>query len=117
MFLELAHTKQPVFAQSKKLIVECYKVTNTFPTSEKYALVQQMNRAAVSVHLNIAEDCSRRSGVERKRFFEIARRSVIELDTAVGVACELGYIKPNDVNSLGQSIIGCFKQLTGMIGA
>jgi four helix bundle protein len=73
MFLELAHTKLPIFQISKKLALECYRITKSFPNEEKYAIVQQVRRAALSVHLNIAEGCSRKSFTERKRYFEIAR--------------------------------------------
>jgi four helix bundle protein len=45
-------------------------------------MVQQIRRATLSVHLNIAEGCSRKSPSERKRFFEISRGSLIEVDTA-----------------------------------
>ena len=77
MFLELAHTKLNVYQLSQELAMECYKITRTFPVDEKFAMVQQIRRAALSVHLNIAEGCSRKSKAERKRFFEIARGSVI----------------------------------------
>jgi four helix bundle protein len=77
--------------------------------------VQQIRRAATSVHLNLAEGCSRKSKDERKRFYEIARGSLIEVDTAVGIACKLGYVTPEQVNPLGQVIIKTFKLLTGMI--
>jgi len=42
--------------------------------------------AAISVHLNIAEGCSRKSPNERNRYFEIARGSVIEIDNAIGIS-------------------------------
>jgi len=82
MFLQLAHTKTPVFQESKKFILECYRITKDFPKDERFAMVQQMRRAALSVHLNIAEGCSRKSEGERKRFFEISRGSLIEVDAA-----------------------------------
>ena len=53
---------------------------------------QQIRRAALSVHLNIAEGCSRRSQAERKRFYEIARGSVVEIDTALDIAVDLKYL-------------------------
>lgn len=115
MFLQLAHTKKEVFQQSKKLTLECYRITKEFPSDEKFAMVQQIRRAALSVHLNIAEGCSRKSLTERKRFFEIARGSVIEVDTAIDIACELKYCEQKSIENLGMLIISCFKQLTGLI--
>jgi len=76
---------------SKKLVLSCYRLTNGFSTEEKFGIVSQMRRAALSVHLNIAEAASRKSGIERKRFFEIARGSVIEIDAAFDIASDLDY--------------------------
>ncbi len=52
-------------------------------------MVQQIRREALSAHLNLAEGASRKSINERKRYFEIARGSVIEVDTAIEIAFEL----------------------------
>ena len=83
MFLDLAHTKLDVFRVSREFVLLCYKETKSFPSEEKFAMVQQIRRAALSVHLNVAEGCSRKSVAERRRFYEIARGSVIEIDTAL----------------------------------
>ena len=115
MFLQLAYTKLNVFGFSKALTLECYRITIQFPNHEKFAMVQQIRRAAISVHLNIAEGCSRKSLAERKRFFEIARGSVIEIDTAFDIAQELGYTTSLDLQTLGYNIIQSFKLLSGMI--
>ena len=110
MFLQLAHTKLDIFQISKSLTLECYRNTKSFPIDEKYAMVQQIRRAALSVHLNIAEGFSRKSAIERKRYFEIARGSVIEIDTAIDIAIDLKYCLPENTNELGQSILKTFKQ-------
>ena len=115
MFLQLAHTKLNVYQFSEELAIECYRITKKFPADERFALVQQVRRAATSVHLNLAEGCSRKSQKERNRFFEIARGSLIEIDTAIGIACKLEYIKINEVQILGDTIIKTFKVLSGMI--
>lgn len=86
MFLQLAHTKLDIYKFSQELALEFYKITRLFPSDEKFTMIQQIRRAALSVHLNIAEGSSRRSEVERKRYVEIARGSVIEIDTAIGIA-------------------------------
>lgn len=115
MFLNLAHTKTNVFQQSKKFTLECYRLTKEFPADERFAMVQQIRRAALSVHLNIAEGCSRKSPAERKRFFEISRGSVIEVDTAMDIAYELNYVTVEKAQALGIHLISTFKQLTGLI--
>ena len=115
MFLQLAHTKLNAFQLSQELALECYKVTKTFPADEKFAMVQQIRRAAISVHLNIAEGCSRKSKAERARYFEIARGSVIEIDSAIGIAHKLSYVTLEQLQPLGNSIVKNFKVLSGMI--
>jgi four helix bundle protein len=105
-----------VFEESKHFVLECYRTTKTFPQEERFAMVQQIRRAALSVHLNIAEGCSRKSEQERKRFFEVSRGSIIEIDTAFDVAQALEYVTPLELAQLGKLLISTFKQLTGLIG-
>lgn len=114
MFLQLAHTKLDVFKTSRQFVLECYRATKKFPTEEKFVLVQRIRRAALSVQLNIAEGCSRKSLAERKRFFEISRGSVIETDTAFDIACSLNYCAENDLAVLGELLIKTFKILSGL---
>lgn len=80
-------------------------------------MITQIRRAALSVHLNIAEGSSRKSESERKRFCEIARGSVIEIDAALDIAVSLSYLDGITTKSLGESMIKCFKILTGLIGS
>ena len=116
MFLQLAHTKLDIFKVSKLLTLECYRITTIFPSDEKYAMVQQIRRVALSVHLNIAEGCSRKSQAERKRFFEIARGSAIEIDTAIDIAIGLKHCELYQLESLSELIVRTFKQLTALMG-
>lgn len=115
MFLQLAHTRTAIFEQFQNLALECYKVTKGFPADEKFAMVQQIRRAALSVHLNIAEGASRKSEAERKRYFEIARGSVIEIDAAIGIAFKLEYVHLSRLLLLEQYIVSCFRQLSALI--
>jgi four helix bundle protein len=116
MFLQLAHTKLDAYLFSHELAMECYRITKSFPVDEKYAMVQQIRRAALSVHLNLSEGCSRKSPKERRRYFEIARGSVIEIDSAIGIAHKLSYATAEQLQPLGNIIIKNFKILSGMIG-
>jgi four helix bundle protein len=116
MFLQLSHTKLPIYSESQKLALECYRLTKLFPADERFAMVQQIRRAALSVHLNIAEGSSRKSLAERKRFYEIARGSVIEIDAALDIAFQLMYCDMDALKILGASLVSCFKQLSGLIG-
>jgi four helix bundle protein len=115
MFLQLSHTKLNVYQSSQELILECYRLTTQFPNEEKFAMIQQIRRAALSVHLNIAEGCSRKSKLERARYFEVARGSVIEIDAAVEIAHKLNYATLEKLQPLEEAIVKTFKLLSGMI--
>lgn len=117
MFLILNHQKLEVYASSRAFVLECCRLTKSLPADEKFGMISQIRRAALSAHLNIAEGSSRKSGVERKRYYEIARGSVIEMDAALDIANDLEYIKTIDTTKLSQSMITCFKLLTGLIQA
>ena len=117
MFLKLSHTRLDIFSASRELVLHLYKITRTFPTEEKYALIQQIRRAAVSVHLNIAEGFSKKSAAERKRFFEISRGSLIEIDTALDIAIELDYTKEETLAPEAEKMIRCFQMLSKMISS
>jgi four helix bundle protein len=117
MFLQLSLTKMDVFQASKSFVLECYKITKVFLPEEKFAMVQQIRRAALSVHLNSAEGCSRKSVGERKRFFEVSRGSVIEIDTAIDIATELDYCTTDQLQVLGEKLVKTFKQFRGLIGS
>lgn len=115
MFLQLAHTKLEVYRFSQDLALECYKITKKFTADERFTLVQQIRRAAISVHLNLSEGSSRKSQQERNRYYEIARGSVIEIDSAIRIAFKLEYVSKDELKQLGDSIIKTFKLISGLI--
>jgi four helix bundle protein len=115
MFLQLKHTELDVFVVSKSFVLSCYKAIKSFPTEEKFALTQQIRRAALSVHLNVAEGCSRKSAAERKRFYEVARGSAIEIDAALDIAAALGYTSKEALIELGGLLIRSFQLISKMI--
>ncbi|MGZ3846274.1 MAG: four helix bundle protein, partial [Flavisolibacter sp.] len=113
MFLKLNHQKLDVYQASRSFVLECYKLSKTLPPEEKFGMVPQIRRAALSVHLNVAEGCSRISRAERKRYYEIAGGSVIEIDAASDIANALNYLKIDETEVLGLQMVKCFKLLTG----
>src|SRR6195256_2197341 len=100
MFLKLNHQKLDVYIFSQAFVLECYKLSKYLPGSEKFGMISQVRRAALSVHLNIAEGASRKSEIERKRFYEISRSSIVEIDAALDIANGLEYLKNYDPSKL-----------------
>ena len=72
-----------------EIAIKTYRVTATFPEEDKYAIVQQMNKAGVSIPSNIAEGSSRKSEKDYSRFIEIALDSTFELETQIVIAEQL----------------------------
>ena len=115
MFLTLNHQKLEIYSTSRQFVLECYKLTKLLPVDEKFSMVTQIRRAALSVHLNIAEGASRKSDAEMKRFFEISRGSIIEIDAAIDIANDLDYLVNYDIENLGTKMILYFRLLTVLI--
>ncbi len=117
MFLQLNHQKLDLYKFSRSFVLECYKLSKQLPADEKFGMISQIRRAALSVHLNIAEGASRKSEIERKRYFEVSRGSVVEIDAAIDIAYELNYLKNIPIDILGEAMVRCFKMLTAMINS
>jgi four helix bundle protein len=90
--------------ESYALCLRIYAVTKNFPSEEKFALVNQMRRAASSVPINIAEGNTKSSKKDRARFFEISLSSLNELDCECLLARDLGYLPEEDFVELNDRI-------------
>ena len=115
MFIQLKHKSLDVYGAVRELATELYKVSLMLPSEERFNLVQQIRRTALPVKLNLAEGCSRRSETERKRYFEVSRGSVIEIDAALETAVDLNYFKITDLQKTGELLNKCFAMLSKMI--
>jgi four helix bundle protein len=81
-----------VWKQAHGHALEIYRATRLFPNEERYGLVAQMRRAAVSIVSNIAEGAGRQSDREHSRFLRIARGSVHEVQCQLLLSRDLGYM-------------------------
>src|SRR3984957_11747382 len=81
-----------------------YKLTAGFPSEEKFGLVSQMRRAAVSVPSNSAEGQARHTTKEFIQFVSHAEGSLAELDTQLRLGIELGYCPNGDAVQIGALI-------------
>ena len=82
------------------LVTEIYRVTQEFPKAELYGLTAQLRRAAVSVPSNIAEGQARKSYADFQRFLRNARGSMVEVETQLLIARNLGYLEEPAVRTL-----------------
>lgn len=76
-----------VWQKTMEIGVATYELTKLLPSEERFGLISQMNRAAVSISSNIAEGGSRSSDKDFGRFLEIALGSTFELESQI-VLCE-----------------------------
>lgn len=74
------------------LVTAVYETTREFPQQEKFGLVSQINRSAVSIPSNIAEGAGRNSAKEFIQFLSVAHASSFELETQLIISKNLGYL-------------------------
>jgi len=77
-------------------------------------LVSQLRRASVSIPSNISKGASRSSSRERRRFYEIARSSLVEVDTQLVISQTLGYLSEKDIKRVGNLMNEVFAMLSKM---
>jgi four helix bundle protein len=77
---------------SHQLVLAIYKETRRWPPDERFGLIAQARRAAVSVTLNLAEGSARLGGRELRRFADISLGSLAELSALLQIGLDLGYI-------------------------
>jgi four helix bundle protein len=80
-----------VWQKAIDIVEQVYLLTKSFPADEKFGLVSQMRRAAVSVPANVAEGYGRRHRGDYLRYLSVSRGSLLELETHLIVAQRLGY--------------------------
>ena len=115
-FLE-SHKKLLVWQKAVELVTLVYRLTREFPETERFGLVIQMRRAAVSVVSNIAEGAARRSRKEKAQFFINARGSLSELDTQLIVSEALEFCSRDAKQELTGKIGEVARLLNGLIAS
>ena len=92
-----------------------YSTTESFPANEKFGLVSQMRRCAVSVPSNIAEGAARNTKKEFVNFLHITQGSLSELDTQLELALRLHYIDKVAWDKFNNMLIEEDKIISGLI--
>ena len=105
--------KLAIWIKSLSLVTEIYQLTNTFPSHERFGLISQMQRAAVSIPTNIAEGSAKTSNKDFARFLQISLGSSFELETELLVALNLSYINTEQYNNLTEKLSEIQKMIIG----
>lgn len=93
-----------VWKVGMSLATDCYRISASFPSDERFGLISQIRRAAVSIPANIAEGYGRQSTRSYVQFLRIAQGSTKELETLIELSLRLGYLKPADNDVLRVTI-------------
>lgn len=100
--------------EARKLVVKVYRLLDSFPNFEKYALCDQLRRAIVSVPSNLAEGSGRTSLKEQIRFIEISYGSLMESYNQLIIATDLNYIDIKSLDDLRPDIDNVARMLNGL---
>ena len=108
------HHNLEVWKRSLNFVTKIYKITAKYPNEEKFGLVSQMRRAAVSIPSNIAEGAARNSKKEFINFLHIAQGSSAELETQILISRNLSFIAPSDTDPLLQELEEISRMIIGL---
>ena len=100
---------------SHNLVLYIYKLSEKFPSSEKFSLTSQIQRAAVSITSNIAEGFGRHSYKEKVQFYYLAHSSLTEVKNQLIISRDLKYINENNFNEALEKLILSQRLLQGLI--
>lgn len=104
--------KLNIWLRSVELVTDIYRLTNTFPSYERFGLKSQMQDAAVSCPSNIAEGSAKSSNKDFARFLEMSLGSLYELETELLVSMNLGYTDSEKYKTLQSRIIELEKMIS-----
>lgn len=108
-------TNLDAWKEAHKLVLSIYKITKDFPAEEKFGLVNQMRRAAISITSNIAEGFSRQSLKEKIQFYSMAKASNTELQNQLLIAKDVGYLNKENFGRLIEQFVRVNKLISGLI--
>lgn len=101
--------------RSRTLVKEIYLLTEKLPSIEKYGLISQIRRAAVSVPSNIAEGCGRNHTKELIQFLHIAIGSLCEIETQLFLIVDLDLISVDEVEVIRNEAVIIRKMILSYI--
>lgn len=112
--MDKPHKRLIAWQKSMELVVLIYDLTKTFPAEEKFGLVSQMRRAAVSAPSNISEGAADRTTQQFINFLGIAIGSLNELSTQLEVSFRIGYLSEEKHNEAQNLTDECLRTIFGL---
>ncbi|NQV11742.1 four helix bundle protein [Candidatus Uhrbacteria bacterium] len=89
-----------------------YETTNSFPQDERFGLTSQINRAVVSVYLNLAEGSVRNGAKDFSRFITISMGSLVEVHAAIKISQRRGFVTLDQFNAVEEQTTSIWRQLS-----
>ncbi len=105
-----------IWQLGKQIALEVYQATRAFPSNEKFELVTQMQRAAISIPSNIAEGFNRYHNKEYRQFLFVALGSCGELETQIEISGDLGFVSDDTRRHLIATIAQESRMIRSLIG-
>ncbi|MCL4382813.1 four helix bundle protein [Patescibacteria group bacterium] len=99
-----SYHKLIVYQKAKELVIATYELTGEFPKEERFVLLPQMRRAAISVAANIVEGYAKNSKKEFSRFLDISIGSISELEVFFEISLNLNYLTKESHNTMSTLI-------------
>ncbi len=93
-----------VWQKAHKLVFDVYKISNKYPSGERYNLTRQVRRAAISIPTNIAEGCGKLTQPDFAKYLQDAFGSTQEVEYLSFLSFELSYLKREDYDKLDKKI-------------
>jgi four helix bundle protein len=106
-----------VWNKSIEMVIDVYKHLKKFPDVEKFNLVSQIQRSAVSVPSNIAEGCGRHSNPAFKQFLSVSLGSAYELETQLIISNKLNFLEDESFKVLQNKVIEVQKMTYGLMNS
>jgi len=100
-----------------ELVTATYRASAKFPKDELFGLTSQLRRAAISIPSNIAEGQGRLSEKEFRYFLGQSRGSLMEVETQIQIAQNLGYLQSHEAEVLLESCAEVGRILNGLLAS
>ena len=107
-------TQLIAWQKAHAVVLAIYRITKHFPTDERFGLIDQMRRAAVSITSNIAEGFGRTNKREKAQFYSLAYGSLLEVENQLLIARDVGYLDPKLFQAIAEQCVEVARLLNGL---